>query len=410
MAAVVNDFRARTRCGPPTSFDLRSTVVRTGPARVPLNLDSTCSAASASKRLPDVGSTKRVTLVRHGQSTWNKEGRIQGSSDLSVLTQKGESQAEITREMLQGKHFDIGFRSPLARASRTAEVIWDSRDSKLIDLWELREIDLYSFQGLLKEEGKAKYGDKYAAWKADPANFEIDGHFPVRELWERGAECWKSILDADGQDVLVVAHNAVNQSMVANALGLGSEYFRRLSQSNCGLTTFVFNPYQGEEAHSVILERLNQTPALPLKGNADMTYNRALLICSSLPKDEDEAEERTKVVESLAKVLMEEGIKSIWHDSAAFSSSLAYEIANLLKVKDFDNVFDSTDANMRSLRGAGTTVLLAEESVIASCVAHALQVDGGLGVTLTLSTGGMTLIDFSDQNVSIACINYTAHL
>ena len=107
---------------------------------------------------------------------------------------------------------------------------------------------------------------------------------------------------------------------------------------------------------------------------------------------------------------MEEGIKSIWHDSAAFSSSLAYEIANLLKVKDFDNVFDSTDANMRSLRGAGTTVLLAEESVIASCVAHALQVDGGLGVTLTLSTAGMTLIDFSDQNVSIACINYTAHL
>lgn len=62
MAAVVNDLRARTRCGPPTSFDLRSTVVRTGPARVPLNLDSTCSAASASKRLPDVGSKKRVRL------------------------------------------------------------------------------------------------------------------------------------------------------------------------------------------------------------------------------------------------------------------------------------------------------------------------------------------------------------
>ena len=52
---------------------------------------------------------------------------------------------------LQGKHFDVGFRSPLARASRTAEVIWDSRPSQLIDLWELREIDLYSFQGLLKE-------------------------------------------------------------------------------------------------------------------------------------------------------------------------------------------------------------------------------------------------------------------
>ena len=80
-------------------------------------------------------------------------------------------------------------------------------------------------------------------------------------------------------------------------------------------------------------------------------------------------------------------------------------------MNDFDNVFDSTDANMRSLRGAGTTVLLAEESVIASCVAHArCKLMEELGVTLNLSTGGMTLIDFSDQNVSIACINYTAHL
>ena len=133
MAAVVNDLRARTRCGPPTSFDLRSTVVRTGPARVPLNLDSTCSAASASKRLPDVGSKKRVRLhipeaitkyvftvststagdaSATRQSTWNKEGRIQGSSDLSVLTQKGESQAEITREMLQVSPNSSQQRSP----------------------------------------------------------------------------------------------------------------------------------------------------------------------------------------------------------------------------------------------------------------------------------------------------------
>merc|ERR1712216_1006531 len=99
-----------------------------------------------------------------------------------------------------------------------------------------------------------------------------------------------------------------------------------------------------------------------------MIFNRAVLICSSLPKNKGEVEERGSVAESLAKVLVEEGIESIWHDSASFSSSLAYEIANILKVKDFNNVFDSTDGNMRSLRGAGTTVLIAEESVIAACV------------------------------------------
>ena len=97
---------------------------------------------------------KRVILVRHGQSTWNADGRIQGSSDFSRLTAKvrceprarpaapcrdpavgrrradslvwaisllsalpqGEAQAEKCRDMLDGAAFDVCFRSPLARA------------------------------------------------------------------------------------------------------------------------------------------------------------------------------------------------------------------------------------------------------------------------------------------------------
>lgn len=54
-------------------------------------------------------STKRVVLVRHGQSTWNEEGRIQGSSDFSVLTKKGENQADISRQMLIDDSFDVCF-------------------------------------------------------------------------------------------------------------------------------------------------------------------------------------------------------------------------------------------------------------------------------------------------------------
>lgn len=47
--------------------------------------------------LPTLRSAKRVVLVRHGQSTWNAEGRIQGSTDFSVLTRKGQAQADTTR-------------------------------------------------------------------------------------------------------------------------------------------------------------------------------------------------------------------------------------------------------------------------------------------------------------------------
>lgn len=49
------------------------------------------SEPGSSNPFPPIKTAKRVVLVRHGQSTWNAEGRIQGSSDFSVLTPKGES-------------------------------------------------------------------------------------------------------------------------------------------------------------------------------------------------------------------------------------------------------------------------------------------------------------------------------
>lgn len=67
------------------------------------------AAPSAAEKLRGLRDAKRVVLVRHGQSTWNEEGRIQGSSDYSVLTSKGESQAETSRQMLLSDSFDVCF-------------------------------------------------------------------------------------------------------------------------------------------------------------------------------------------------------------------------------------------------------------------------------------------------------------
>lgn len=56
----------------------------------------------------------------------------------------------------------------------------------------LREVDLYSFQGLVKAE--AKGSPRYADWSKAPHRFELDGHAPVRELWYRASVAWNSIL------------------------------------------------------------------------------------------------------------------------------------------------------------------------------------------------------------------------
>ncbi|XWS28615.1 hypothetical protein CRYUN_Cryun25bG0085900 [Craigia yunnanensis] len=235
-----------------------------------------------------IKASKRVVLVRHGQSTWNEEGRIQGSSNFSVLTKKGEAQAETSRQMLIDDSFDVCFSSPLIRSKRTAEIIWGTRKDEMISDSDLREIDLYSFQGLLKHEGKAKFGQAFRQWQVDAANFNIDGHYPVRELWGRARNCWTKILAHESKSVLVVAHNAVNQALVATAIGLGTEYFRILLQSNCGVSVLDFAPRLEGGSPYICLNRLNQTPSSPVAGGSSVgrkTSKRIILVCQGSTQD-----------------------------------------------------------------------------------------------------------------------------
>ncbi|KAJ9177979.1 hypothetical protein P3X46_009901 [Hevea brasiliensis] len=246
----------------------------------------------SSAPFPSIKAAKRVVLVRHGQSTWNAEGRIQGSSNLSVLTQKGEAQAETSRQMLIDDSFDVCFSSPLIRSKRTAEIIWGSRKEEIVTDSDLREIDLYSFQGLLKHEGKAKFGAAYRQWQVDAANFNIDGHYPVRELWARARNCWNQILSHDSRSVLVVAHNAVNQALVATAIGLGTKYFRILLQSNCGVSVLDFTPRAEGGSPYICLNRLNQTPSSPVAAGSSggrKTSRQIILVCHGTLQGDTEA-------------------------------------------------------------------------------------------------------------------------
>lgn len=124
----------------------------------------------------------------------------------------------------------------------------------------LREIDLYSFQGLLKGEGTAKYGEEFKTWQQRPAEFQIDGRRPVVELWHRASMAWHQILQDEQvlSCALVVAHNAVNQALVGTATGIGPQFFRRLLQSNAASTVLDFVPRLGGGPPVVTIDRLNQ--------------------------------------------------------------------------------------------------------------------------------------------------------
>jgi len=116
--------------------------------------------------------TTRVILVRHGQSSYNAAGRIQGRSDLSVLTEAGQASAQQVGQVLKTVALDAVYCSPLQRAHHTAQIICgcfpEGQQPTPQPTQELMEIDLPLWEGLARDEVKATAGESYKLWQEHP--------------------------------------------------------------------------------------------------------------------------------------------------------------------------------------------------------------------------------------------------
>lgn len=107
---------------------------------------------------------KKLVLLRHGESTWNKENRFTGWTDVD-LSEKGVEEAKQAGEALkkEGFVFDLAFTSVLKRAIRTLWLTLDEMDLMWIPVynsWRLNERHYGALQGLNKSETAAKYGEE----------------------------------------------------------------------------------------------------------------------------------------------------------------------------------------------------------------------------------------------------------
>ena len=108
--------------------------------------------------------TFKLVLLRHGESTWNKENRFTGWTDVD-LSIKGREEAAAAGKALKeaGFQFDLVFTSVLKRAIRTQWIVRDEMDLLWIPIrksWRLNERHYGALQGLNKSETAAKYGDE----------------------------------------------------------------------------------------------------------------------------------------------------------------------------------------------------------------------------------------------------------
>lgn len=107
---------------------------------------------------------KRVVLIRHGESTWNKENRFTGWTDVD-LTENGVHEAVKAGKLLkkEGFQFKKAYTSYLKRANKTLNTILDQMDLDWLPVeksWRLNEKHYGNLQGLNKSETAEKYGDE----------------------------------------------------------------------------------------------------------------------------------------------------------------------------------------------------------------------------------------------------------
>ena len=106
----------------------------------------------------------KLVLLRHGQSTWNRESRFTGWTDVP-LTERGAEEAKRAGKILKenGFEFDIAFTSVLQRTIDTANIVLTEmgiKKTELIQSWRLNERHYGALQGLNKAEMAAKYGEE----------------------------------------------------------------------------------------------------------------------------------------------------------------------------------------------------------------------------------------------------------
>ena len=140
----------------------------------------------------------KLVLIRHGESTWNKENRFTGWTDVD-LSEKGRQEAREGGEVLkkEGYTFDVAYTSVLKRAIRTLWTVLDEMDLMWIPVhrtWRLNERHYGALQGLNKAETAAKFGeDQVKIWRRSydippPALTPDDERFPGRDPRYRNVE------------------------------------------------------------------------------------------------------------------------------------------------------------------------------------------------------------------------------
>jgi 2,3-bisphosphoglycerate-dependent phosphoglycerate mutase len=202
-------------------------------------------------------------LVRHGQSTWNQEHRIQGQLD-PPLSAEGHLQAELLGRRLAGRPLQGFYSSDLKRAMETAEDISAATGFRPQPEQSLREIYLGEWEGLRTEDIAERFPEAWARWTKAPNWDLVPGGEGAAFFEARAAAAVDAILQRHATgDVLVVTHGGVIQVALQRVVGR---------------TSHGLFPFKIQNASMSVLERRNGR--MVIAGVNDIAHLEAAALAS----------------------------------------------------------------------------------------------------------------------------------
>ncbi|MCH7606156.1 MAG: histidine phosphatase family protein [Chloroflexi bacterium] len=171
----------------------------------------------------------KLLLVRHGETEWNKLGKFQGQSDIS-LNLRGMDQARETAQALASDQYVALYSSPLCRTMQVADEIARVIETPVVPVRGLMEWDLGDLEGVTGAEMRADWPEVYASWRKDPGTTVMPNGESLAQLQKRA---WQAVLhleQAHSEDDVVVAvsHNFAIRTIVGKLLGMPLSNFHRM--------------------------------------------------------------------------------------------------------------------------------------------------------------------------------------
>jgi probable phosphoglycerate mutase len=213
-------------------------------------------------------------LVRHGMTSWNRNGLFRGRHDMP-LSEEGRKQAAKTAAVLRRHQIRFLFSSPLRRALDTASIIAKESSLAVNVLEGLADVDFGDWEGRTVHEVSSQYAEMYHTYRQHPEHASFPGGETLNGCLERVIRTFHGItnhVDASGgepmsvdagssADAVIVTHRVVLKLIILGILGLSTAAFWKVRLDTCSIS--LVSQHDG----LFTVTKLNETCHLGEPGN-----------------------------------------------------------------------------------------------------------------------------------------------